>query len=512
MKPLILALLAMSIPCAVRAHSGKPVNESLSEYNVYDWGLDPRGLSDDGPKAQALSNSIPSTGGIIHFPPGIWKFTTPWTVTNDVLIKVDPGALFPSAHGIFVNSQGDGSVIAGGQQRRAFLSYSNNPGNAWASYFTQIIPSEAAVTSYEKGAIYVFTSTSDKSLCTVDSGCSVSKDSVALQASSHINADNPMGHIATAVFGAYVDSQGPQHGDGGATGIEVDLFNTGPEQGSYNSQRSDGSVGGILNGKFGINVVSQGPHTGTSGVIISSSGAGGFYDGFVALSNTVSRCAFSIRNDSVYPSLAPFCVDSVANMNAASFTNAGFETIASYLRVGGSITVNGQQVLNGSGSITALPSDGAAGVLGWRSCIFSNLVCDGIAASTYYQSIMSGTWFSVGSGPAKNNGSTTTPDRSAFFSVNTSGHVATRGMMPTVGECGVRARVSATASDRHGTITPGSGTTTCTVAFASAYGSAPDCALTSWAVSTVPFILSVSTAEMTVGFRRPGKFTYECEQ
>jgi hypothetical protein len=82
--------------------------------------------------------------------------------------------------------------------------------------------------------------------------------------------------------------------------------------------------------------------------------------------------------------------------------------------------------------------------------------------------------------------------------------------------CGSSPTVSGTATNVHGTITPGSGATTCTITFVTAagvtYGTTPDCTLTGWASTTVPYITSVSTAALVVGFGVVGKFTYHCIQ
>ena len=92
------------------------------------------------------------------------------------------------------------------------------------------------------------------------------------------------------------------------------------------------------------------------------------------------------------------------------------------------------------------------------------------------------------------------------------GHVAISGSAPVLAACGGTPALSATASDRHGTVTPGSGATGCVVTFNAAYATAPDCILTPWAAGTVPYVSAVGTASLTVGFAASGKFSYSCEQ
>jgi hypothetical protein len=91
--------------------------------------------------------------------------------------------------------------------------------------------------------------------------------------------------------------------------------------------------------------------------------------------------------------------------------------------------------------------------------------------------------------------------------VTFSGHVAVTGAAPALTACGAGAALSTTASDRHGTVTPGGGS--CTITFGTAYATAPDCMLTGFS-ATPPYILAVSTTRLAV--HAAGKFTYLCEQ
>ncbi len=88
-----------------------------------------------------------------------------------------------------------------------------------------------------------------------------------------------------------------------------------------------------------------------------------------------------------------------------------------------------------------------------------------------------------------------------------SGHVAVTGAAPTLTACGAGAALSATASDRHGTVTTSAGS--CTITFSTAYTTVPDCLLTGFS-STPPYILAVSATRLAV--QSAGKFTYLCEQ
>ena len=97
-------------------------------------------------------------------------------------------------------------------------------------------------------------------------------------------------------------------------------------------------------------------------------------------------------------------------------------------------------------------------------------------------------------------------------SLGLGGHVVNSGPAPTLSACGSNPSISATASDRHGTINPGSGATSCTINFHAAYGAAPDVQLTAWSTSATPFVSSVTPGALTVGFAAPGKFTYLVEQ
>ncbi len=92
------------------------------------------------------------------------------------------------------------------------------------------------------------------------------------------------------------------------------------------------------------------------------------------------------------------------------------------------------------------------------------------------------------------------------------GHLVNSGAAPSLASCGTGPVLSTTASDRHGTVTPGPGATACTIMFASAYTATPDVVLTAWSSSTSPFIVATNGASVTVGFSTPGKFTYVVEQ
>lgn len=94
-------------------------------------------------------------------------------------------------------------------------------------------------------------------------------------------------------------------------------------------------------------------------------------------------------------------------------------------------------------------------------------------------------------------------DEGAIFA----GHIADTGAAPSLTACGTGAALSATASDRHGTVTPTGAT--CTLTFKTAYATPPDCLLTGFSPAP-PFIVAISTTQLTV--RAPAKFTYLCEQ
>ncbi len=93
------------------------------------------------------------------------------------------------------------------------------------------------------------------------------------------------------------------------------------------------------------------------------------------------------------------------------------------------------------------------------------------------------------------------------LTVTDTGHIATAGTAPKLTGCGGGAVLSRTASDRHGTVTPGAGA--CTISFASAYASPPDCLLTGFS-PVPPYIRAVTTTALTVN--STGRFTYLCEQ
>jgi hypothetical protein len=95
------------------------------------------------------------------------------------------------------------------------------------------------------------------------------------------------------------------------------------------------------------------------------------------------------------------------------------------------------------------------------------------------------------------------------LTITDAGHVATAGATPTLVACGGGAALSHTASDRHGTVTPGAGATACTITFATAYGTPPDCLLTGFSPMP-PYIRAVTVAALTVA--STGRFTYLCEQ
>ena len=85
-------------------------------------------------------------------------------------------------------------------------------------------------------------------------------------------------------------------------------------------------------------------------------------------------------------------------------------------------------------------------------------------------------------------------------SLSVAGHFISDGAAPTLSACGTNPTLSTTASDRHGTVTPGAGASSCTVTFSTPYGGTPDVLLTSWAAGTVPVVLAVGTTSVTVGF------------
>jgi hypothetical protein len=76
-------------------------------------------------------------------------------------------------------------------------------------------------------------------------------------------------------------------------------------------------------------------------------------------------------------------------------------------------------LFNGAGTITSAPASSAASTTGWKSCIFSNVYCTGLAAPTEYHLVPN--WFSVGSANPANAGTSTVPDASAKASLGASG-------------------------------------------------------------------------------------------
>ena len=93
------------------------------------------------------------------------------------------------------------------------------------------------------------------------------------------------------------------------------------------------------------------------------------------------------------------------------------------------------------------------------------------------------------------------------LTITDAGHIATAGATPTLSACGGGAVLSRTASDRHGTVTPGAGA--CTINFATAYASPPDCLLTGFSAAPT-YIRAVTTTALTVS--SAARFTYLCEQ
>lgn len=94
------------------------------------------------------------------------------------------------------------------------------------------------------------------------------------------------------------------------------------------------------------------------------------------------------------------------------------------------------------------------------------------------------------------------------------GHIAVSTAAPslTAGSgCGAGATLDATASDLAGTVTPGSGATTCTITFHAAFATAPHCSLAGW-TGVAPYIVSESASALVVQ-SGTNKFSYSgCTQ
>ena len=93
------------------------------------------------------------------------------------------------------------------------------------------------------------------------------------------------------------------------------------------------------------------------------------------------------------------------------------------------------------------------------------------------------------------------------------GHLASRGTSPALSSCGTSPALSGTATDAKGTVTEGTSAMGCTLTFAAAYASAPDCTV-STASGTAPTSYAVSTTALTVvnASASGNRYSYACQQ
>jgi hypothetical protein len=195
----------------------------------------------------------------------------------------------------------------------------------------------------------------------------------------------------------------------------------------------------------------------------------------------------------------------IAGSTALGLANEGIVLTPAgvgYVQIAGKFEVGSQSSGSPAFALDAGSAQPAVGA--YRQAGITRLAT-GIDASGNYQIYAYST-----AGAYIGNPFTVLPAVGAGISVN--GHVANTGAAPTLSSCGTSPTLSATASDRHGTVTPGSGATSCTITFQVVYVSTPDAQLTGWAAGTIPYVSAVSTTALTVGFGAVGKFTYSLEQ
>lgn len=102
-----------------------------------------------------------------------------------------------------------------------------------------------------------------------------------------------------------------------------------------------------------------------------------------------------------------------------------------------------------------------------------------------------------------------------FANLSWSGHLYGQPETTTLTACGTSPSLSTGANDTHGTVTVGSGTpTSCTITFAQAYTSVPDCITKPFAAGTSQYSSTPSTTTLVVSYNgssmASSKFTYIC--
>lgn len=164
------------------------------------------------------------------------------------------------------------------------------------------------------------------------------------------------------------------------------------------------------------------------------------------------------------------------------------------------------QVTTGSGNISigynsAVPSPTASSQMSLGNAIYAT-------GLTGVQSTVS---------PARVGIGTTAPN--AALTVGSAGggaddgHIGVLGQAPTLSGCGTSPSISATASDVHGTITEGATATGCTITFAAAFQTAPDCVLSSPSGSAITGYSATTTALTITNASASGnKYSYVCLQ
>ncbi|MHB2026674.1 MAG: hypothetical protein ACYCPQ_08580, partial [Elusimicrobiota bacterium] len=133
-----------------------------------------------------------------------------------------------------------------------------------------------------------------------------------------------------------------------------------------------------------------------------------------------------------------------------------------------------------------------------------------VSGSAIYPSTIS---YSVGIGTAAPIGFFTVGNSSGMV-VNANGHIETFGYTPTVSSCGSSPAGSVVGNDNNGTITIGGGvTTSCTLAFSTAWTNTPACDFTTNSTSAFASITSASPSSVTVGLSATisgGTVYYQC--
>lgn len=238
--------------------------------------LDPSGPGDSGVPARAPA-ALPEEGGVIEFPPGLYGFSSDWSLPPHAVVEVRPGARFP--HGTRLSADTDGSMLRDGQADLADLHQLGQAGG-FARYSSVLRADEAGRASYESGGYYLNLFQQARSLPGCGGYCA-SKDAVGFYAHLHAIGGNP--HASMTAFHGVTDFHAGNDGSGSAAELDM-IDDSGQPETRYGTTRS----------KLGLSINAGGGTTATAGIVLDDAGGGGFFDGVMVYDTAAHRFPFAV--------------------------------------------------------------------------------------------------------------------------------------------------------------------------------------------------------------------------